>query len=605
MIRVVDKLKSMERRAVIFLAFTIACAGGIAAFLHFYFSAYQNPYMRGEIIDLSKGWQYETPISGLTALGSLETGPMLAAGETMTLYRTLDAALPGAALMIRANHQSVNVYLDGATLLLDDAYVPGQNPGMALHFITLPEDYAGKVLKVELTSPYALYAGRTSPILLGSIPSLEAYALSASMRSLIFMAVSLALGVAIILFAFVQGLGGAVRREQLAIGVFTVILALYYVCTDYVVFQFFSPFWVSALSLGLYFTFSVPLLLFFYFSFEHYQKWLLPAALLHGGFAVAAIALQLAGLVDLPRLVNLNNVFLTGLLYTVVLTVMEAIKKNRSMMLAAPFFVLAYASMLFNFNVFYFRHGVVPYSYRDTYFLLALVILVYGIWRFFREAYRQRRENELLSLQNRRAQDSYERIQQHLQEVGGLKHEIKNHLAAMQVFLDHGRTEEAQEYLARYVKQSAAVTETVYSENLLLNAILTTLYGRAGEHHIKVESDIRAVPGHIANPDVYSLLSNLTDNAIDACRFMPEDKERFIRLTMTRHEPYLNIRCVNSKTGDIVRQDGKIRTTKTDEGHGYGLLTIQRIVDAYDGMMNIAHDEHTFTVMAALKDKQD
>jgi signal transduction histidine kinase len=592
----------MERSAVIFLAVIIVCAAGIAVFLSFYFSAYQTPYMRGEIIDLSEGWQYETPGTGPAALESLATGPMLADGETMTLNRTLDTALSGAAVMIRANHQSVNVYLDGAPLHKGPVLGPSENPGMALHFIPLPEDYAGKVLKVELTSPYALYAGRTSPILLGTIPSLEAYAVSASMRSLILMAASLALGIAIIVFAFVQGLGGAVRREQLAIGVFTVILSLYYVCTDYIVFQFFSPFWMSALSLGLYFTFSVPLMLFFYFSFEYYKKWLLPAVILHGAFALAAIALQITGLVDLPRLVNVNNIFLAGLIYTVVLTVMEAIKKNRIMILAAPFFVLAYVSMLFNFAVFYYRQGVVPYSYRDTYFLLALAILVFGIWSFFREAYRQRRENELLSLQNRQAQLSYEKIGTHLREVGGLKHEIKNHLAALQMFLEHGQTDEAREYLARYTDQSAAVTETVYSENLLINTILTDLYQRAGEHGIKVEADITAAPANIAVPDLYSLFSNLIDNAVDACIAMPEGAQRFIRLTALRHDVYFNLRCVNSKAGAVIRENGKIQTTKAGEGHGYGLWIIERIVDAYGGMMNIAHDENTFTVMAALKD---
>jgi sensor histidine kinase regulating citrate/malate metabolism len=84
---------------------------------------------------------------------------------------------------------------------------------------------------------------------------------------------------------------------------------------------------------------------------------------------------------------------------------------------------------------------------------------------------------------------------------------------------------------------------------------------------------------------------------------LPNNRERFIRLSITRREPYLNIRCENSKTGEIVSADGKMQTSKTGSGHGYGLPTIARIVDAYDGLMDIDYGESTFTIMAALKDQ--
>jgi signal transduction histidine kinase len=475
---------------------------------------------------------------------------------------------------------------------------------MALHFILLPNDYLHKTLKVEINSPYALYSGRTHPILLGTIPSLEAHSLSRSMRSFILMAMCLALGISLIAFTFVQGFNGVVRKELLAIGVFAVIWALYYVCTEYIVFQFFTPLQMSVLSLGLYFSFQAPLTLFFYFSFERYKKQMLPAVILHSGFAAAALALQLFGIMDLPRLININNVFLAGFVYTIILTVLEAAKKNRMMILAAPFLIIAYGSMLHNFYVFYTRDGVVPYTYRDTYLLLVSAVLVFDMRQFFGEIYRHRRENELLSLQKRLAQDSYQHIKAHLHEVGGLKHETRNHFAAMRTYLEGGRLEEALSYLNQYSKQVIAVTETVYHDNFLINSVVGDLLQRARERDIKVDLNLKAAPARIADPDLYSLLSNIADNALEACMTMPDDRERFIRLTVARREPYLNIRCVNSKSGEIIIADGKIQTTKTGSGHGYGLWTIGRIVDAYDGIMNIDHDENTFTVIAALKDQK-
>lgn len=597
------RLQKAERGDVLFTLLLLFCAALIATFLSFYFGGYRQPYLMKEVIDLSEGWRYSAGQVEGAELATLRTGPRLQGGETMTLYRTLDTEIEGAALLLRANHQTVRVYLDGVPLYLDRDAAPEENPGMALHFIPLPGDYPGKTLSVELTSPYALYAGRTGPILLGTLPSLEAYALSASMRSVVLMAMCLLIGIGIILLTLVQALGGVRRPEHLAIGVFAVVWALYYVCTEYIVFQFFAPFWVSALSLGLYFTFSVPLVLYFYFSFTHYKKWMLPAVILHGGFAAVAILLQLFGVVDLPRLLNINNILLAGLAYTVVLAVLEAFKKNRMMMLAAPFLMIAYGSMLYNFAVFYTRQGVVPYTYKDTYFLLILCVLVYNIQQFFSAHYRGLREGAVLTLQNRLARESYEQVKAHLHEVGGLKHEMKNHLAALQTYLADGRSEEAKQYLEQIAGRSAQITGAVYHDHYLINALVGSLLQRAGTLGITVEHSLKAGPLHIADHDLYSLLSNLMDNALEACQRVPQGRERFIRLAMLRQEPYLSITCVNSRAGGIRSENGKIQSTKGGAGHGYGLWTVEKIADSYDGLVDTDYDESTFTVTVALKDK--
>lgn len=601
---IVNNLPDINRQTALFIAVILICAAGVGVFLSIYFEAYQTPYMEKQIVDLSALWRYHTGDNHLKTLDNLKSGPKIKEGETLTLYRTLDVSLSEAALMIRVNHQYVAVYLDNERLFSNGEYVENENPGMSLHFILLPKDYAGKTLKLEITSPYNLYAGRTSPILMGTIPSLEAYALSSSMRSVIFMAMCLLLGLCTIALTLIQALNGSVRPQNLAVGVFAVVWAFYYVCTEYIVFQFFTPTQMSMFSLGFYFFMQVPLTMFFYFSFNHYQSRMLPAVILHSGFVAAAFILQFLDIVDLPRLININNIFLTGLLYTTVLSILEATKKNRLIMLAAPFLIIAYISMLYNFLVFYNRVGVVTYSYKDTYFLLILSILIYNVQQFFSQYYRQQRETDLLHLQNRLTKESYEQIKSHLQEVNSLKHEIKSHLAAMQTYLTGGRYEEAKNYLGKYAKQIQFVTEAAYHDNFLVNAVVGRLLQQAGELGVKVELNLKACRIGIADPDLYSLLNNILENALEACANLPENTRGLIRLIISRQEPYLHITCVNSKQGEIISSGEKIQTTKPDPAsHGYGLGTVSRIVDAYDGIMDIDYDENTFTVTLALKDK--
>jgi PAS domain-containing protein len=212
-------------------------------------------------------------------------------------------------------------------------------------------------------------------------------------------------------------------------------------------------------------------------------------------------------------------------------------------------------------------------------------------------------EIELLGIQNRQAEENYKRIKTHLNEVSGLKHDIRNHVSAMLLLMRDGQYKEAEAYLEEYASDHLPIAETTYHDNFLINVVAGGLFQRAKEHGIKVDLNLIAAPLSVANHDLYGLLTNLTNNAIEACAAMPEGRERFIRLSITRREPYLNVRCKNSKSGETASVEGRLQTTKEGGGHGYGLWTVERIVDAYDGMMNIEYDDDTFTVAAALKDR--
>lgn len=601
-----EKLRTMERQTLIFIAVIFLCVVGVGAFLSAYFGAYQNPYMKDRVIDLSAEWEYRVgdETAPLQALASLGSGPKIAGGEPLILYKKLEVPVAQAAILIRANHQALRVYLDEEQLYSDPEREPGENPGMALHFLLLPTDYLGKTLRVELNSPYYQYSGLTGHIYLGTIPSLEAFTISGSMRSVLFMAMCLLIGLMTIGLTLLQAVKGTVHVGQLAMGIFAVALSLYYVCTDYIVFQFFTPIKMSMLSLGLYYLLPIPLMVFFYCSFRYYKKWMLPAVLLHGGFVVAAFALQALNLVQLPRLLDLNNILWAAFLYTVVLSFLEAVKKNRLMMIAAPFMALTYFSIGYNFWAFYGRSGTVPYSYRDSYFLLILSVLIFSIQQFFSQYYRQQRESELLRLQNRLAKESWEEAKTHLLQVGGLKHEITRHYTAIQAFLESGRYEQAQSYLAKCVGQAATVTEVVHHPNFLINAVVGKLSQRAHELGVKLELNLKTCPIGVADPDLYCLLGNILENALEACEGVPTDAPRFIRLTIARKEPYLHITCTNSKYGVLVCVDETLQSTKpSPTQHGYGLWTVKRIVNNYEGIMDTAYDEASFTITIALKDR--
>jgi signal transduction histidine kinase len=575
------RLKETERSAVVLLAFVFAGIIGISVFLGFYFTAYRNAYVESDIYNLSDEWEYETH------------------GEAMTLSRILDKQVPDAAIKLRANHQSVSVYLDDAPLYTGPVLKPGENPGITPLIIPLPEGYAGKTLKILVSSPYPAFSGWLNPVLLGPHRALITYAQSEPLRPLVTMIVCLAVWIPISVISFVRKPGGGVRKELLAIGIFAMFWAMYYICNEYDVLPFLTPEGRSVFTMSVYVAQLPPLALYFYFAFERYKRQMLPAVIAHCAFTLTALVLQFTGLADMAGLLLPFDFTVLALLYTIALTVLEARAKNRLMKLTAPFFIIAYVFLAYSFYAFYTRRGVISQSFRDAYFLLISAILIYSIWHFFRDIYRQKLENEMLSLQKRSA----EHVELHLHEAESLRHEIKNHFGAMRAYLEHGKLDDALDYISRCTGQSAAVMEAALSEHFIINAVAGYLCQRAKEQGVNVTLKLNATPERIANNDLYSLMSNITNNALEACAAMPAEAERFIRLSVSIQEPYFYIVCENSKHGETVSADGKIQTSKKEAGHGYGLRTVERIVEAYDGMMEVRHNENTFIIKAMLKDK--
>lgn len=353
--------------------------------------------------------------------------------------------------------------------------------------------------------------------------------------------------------------------------------------------------------------FTYPIALFFYYFFYFapaFQKWTWPLLAIPIGYTVAALVMFFAfGLpLDFP-----------GKPYTPIMVVCFVIflilglfgVKQKSM----AWFIRAISGFWFCWVCYVFVKNQLGYSFylHDEFkfgvTICAVVIVCFLVFFNAQELSEYKSDIQMLSLQNHLSRESYEQIKAHLREVGGLKHEINNHITAMQMYMKDGRYEEAQNYLSRFAEEAGIVTEAVYHDNYLINAVVGNLLQTAREHNTKVELNLKPASVHITDPDLYSLLSNITDNAIEACSSIPEGEERFIRLSISRHEPYLNIYCENSRVGEIINIKGKIRTSKSQRGHGFGLWTIERIVDSYNGIMDIDYDDKTFKISIALKDK--
>jgi hypothetical protein len=104
--------------------------------------------------------------------------------------------------------------------------------------------------------------------------------------------------------------------------------------------------------------------------------------------------------------------------------------------------------------------------------------------------------------------------------------------------------------------------------------------------------------------DIYSLFGNALDNSIEYLRKIEEDK-RFIRLVIKEEKGILLIHIENYFMGNLILDNGFPITTKEDKRfHGYGILSIKMITEAYGGNIYINNKNNLFSIDIAFTSKE-
>lgn len=138
----------------------------------------------------------------------------------------------------------------------------------------------------------------------------------------------------------------------------------------------------------------------------------------------------------------------------------------------------------------------------------------------------------------------------------------------------------------------------VKSGNEALDIVLAEKSLLCEQQHIRLEciADGEHL-SFMSASDVYSLIGNAIDNAIESVMKVQEYEERFISISIKDSRNLLVIRIENPFCGELEFQDGLPVTTKADKSfHGFGMKSIQKVVEKYNGFFSIDPKDHLFVL---------
>ena len=183
-----------------------------------------------------------------------------------------------------------------------------------------------------------------------------------------------------------------------------------------------------------------------------------------------------------------------------------------------------------------------------------------------------------------------------------LFHDFHNHIGILRQLLSHVKLEEAIQYLDELLAPVREMTETVWTGDETVDYIINRKAVTAKESGVQYQAQVE-FPRHtnLRSVDLCAVLGNLLDNALEAARQVPENEERFVRLTIRRINQMLIIKVENSFHNPPVSEDGVFTTSKEKNGlHGWGLKSAQTAAEKYDGTVQTSYTENIFRAVATL-----
>lgn len=238
--------------------------------------------------------------------------------------------------------------------------------------------------------------------------------------------------------------------------------------------------------------------------------------------------------------------------------------------------------------------SVLPYEWGYYYLtqMLCIVILYLESELFKKSQLKQ--EKEMLDFLYKTQQEQYEVSKENIALINQKCHDLKHQIRALR----NADKAELDRYLGE-IEESVGIYEAIVKTgNDVLDTILTEKSLYCQKHGIQVTCVADGSQlGFIDTIDLYALLGNAVDNAIEAVGKFEEKEKRQIDVMVYRQHNFLVINIINPMPEQLVYEEGIPLTTKLDKrSHGFGLRSMKQIVKKYDGFLTISEEDGCFSL---------
>lgn len=198
----------------------------------------------------------------------------------------------------------------------------------------------------------------------------------------------------------------------------------------------------------------------------------------------------------------------------------------------------------------------------------------------------------------------YENLSKSNYELRRFRHDYKNMRIGVTKYIHDGNIEEAENMLNNcdsLLKQATQSLIKFDTGNGIVDAILTEKQEKATTVNTVITFDGAIAESAITATDLCVIFGNTLDNAIEACGKLQTNIEKVISIVCKCNSGFMFLTITNPVAENIKIHNNTIQTTKQDKSnHGFGLYSLQKIVDKYDGTITLSCENELFKCEVAL-----
>ena len=251
------------------------------------------------------------------------------------------------------------------------------------------------------------------------------------------------------------------------------------------------------------------------------------------------------------------------------------------------------------------------YSYASWQFLVSRYLMLFGacyvsfVTLQVLEVSRTRTqlEEELKyadrSLQAQKKQ--FDGLATHMDEMRRVRHDLRQHLAVVQSYIDRDDKAGLADYIDLYKSQMPPDTRERYCRNDVVNAIICYYASLARDSGIEFEAGVDYPDDcPVSDTDITVLLGNLLENAVEACRQEAVERRLITLRVKRRGSSSLLILVDNTCVTPVMFANGMPLSSKK-EGGGIGTASVSEIAARYGGTVQFEQNSEVFYASVLLQ----
>lgn len=189
-------------------------------------------------------------------------------------------------------------------------------------------------------------------------------------------------------------------------------------------------------------------------------------------------------------------------------------------------------------------------------------------------------------------------IDNKLQQLHTLRHDIKNHLLMIDSLSAEYKNEQIHDYISK-ISDELSQTQTISSSSSTISSLLNSKKLICDDSDITFDLQLDFNNIYISDFTLITILGNILDNAITAAS---KTDNGYIRLSISQADTYLSIHCENNHNEKIKKREGRFISSKPSTGlysnslHGLGIISITNAVEKSGGTLDINYNESVFSI---------